>query len=140
MLGEFSDKLEYTDWRMSTEPGAISAQIKKSIAESPFGICYLSERVATRRTEARAFVDNPNVLFEAGMFHARSTASESARWIAIREQASAAVPFDLADNRFVLVPRDKVTGLATERLRAMLASSLSVLLKEPPWREEPADA
>ena len=140
VLDEFSDKLEYTDWKMSSEPGAISAQIRKSIAESPFGICYLSERTTTRRREAQAFVDNPNVLFEAGMLHARSTASETARWIAIREQASVAVPFDLADNRFVLVPRDKVTGLAVAELRTMLATSLSVLLKEPPWREEPADA
>jgi hypothetical protein len=132
VLGEFADKLEYTDWRMSSEPGAINAQIKKSIAESPFGLCYLSERPTTRRAQARAFVDNPNVLFEAGMFHARSTTSESARWIAIREQASAAVPFDLADNRFVLVPRDKTTGLASDELGAMLARSLSVLLKESP--------
>lgn len=140
VLKEFSDRLEFTDWKTSSEPGAISAQIRKSIAESPFGICYLSERATSKRTEGQTFVDNPNVLFEAGMLHARSTANESARWIAVREQRSAAVPFDLADTRFVLVPRHKSTGLDVAELRTMLARSLSVLLEEPPWQEELADA
>jgi hypothetical protein len=141
VLEEFSDKLEYTDWQASSQPGAINAQIGRNIAESPFGICYLSEPARTAGPDDPVFVDNPNVLFEAGMLHARSTtsvdSSEPARWIAIREEASASAPFDLAGNRFLLVPRDGTGRVDPARLRAMLTTSLRSLLREPPWRAPP---
>ena len=135
VLDEFSDRLEYADWKASPEPGAIGAQIGRNIAESAFGICYLSERPRSADPEGEAFVDNPNVLFEAGMLHARSTASvdfsEPARWIAIREEASSSAPFDLAGNRFLLVPRNEAGELDAPRFGDLLSRSLRALLREP---------
>jgi len=135
-LEEFAAKLEYTDWTQMDESGNISAQIAKEILESRFGICYLSEPDGDASATARRYHDNPNVVFEAGMLHARTTAAaetdggEPAGWIPVREPESPAPPFDFAAERILQVPRSKTGDLNKSRLSEMLRARIAALLRE----------
>ncbi|MFZ1201201.1 MAG: hypothetical protein WAO07_13630, partial [Desulfobacterales bacterium] len=65
------------------------------VANSRFGICYLSEPMLRRKNK---YVDNPNVLFEAGMLQSHTSLGneEHFSWIPIREDASILPnPFDI---------------------------------------------
>jgi hypothetical protein len=134
-LDEFAAKLEYTDWTRMDDSGNISAQIGKEILESRFGLCYFSEPDDHDSAAAR-YRDNPNVIFEAGMLHARTTAAaetdggEPAGWIPIREQESPPAPFDFAAERILQVPRSRNGDLNESRLREMLKGRITTLLRE----------
>src|SRR6266540_5747920 len=78
VLNEFSDRLEFTDWTQMTESGNINAQISQEIMRARFGICYLSEPMPDAPDEGVRYMDNLNVVFEAGMIHARTTGSDAA--------------------------------------------------------------
>jgi Predicted nucleotide-binding protein containing TIR-like domain len=133
VLEEFADKLEFTDWSRINESGNINTQIGREILESRFGICYLSEPDGTASGRYR---DNPNVVFEAGMLHARTTAvsdaegNEPAGWIPIREVASPDPPFDFASERILYVPRSQRGELNETRLRETLTARIVALLSE----------
>jgi len=135
-LNEFAAKLEYTDWTQMDAPGNINTQIAKEILESRFGICYLSEPDDDSSPEAHQYRDNPNVVFEAGMLHARTTAAadadgrEPAGWIPVREPESPPPPFDFAAERIVQVPRSRTGDLNESRLREMLRKRIEALLRE----------
>ena len=135
-LNEFAAKLEYTDWTQMDAPGNINTQIAKEILESRFGICYLSEPDDDSSAEAHQYRDNPNVVFEAGMLHARTTAAadadggEPAGWIPVREQESPPPPFDFAAERIVQVPRSRAGDLNESKLREMLRRRIEALLRE----------
>ncbi|SRR6266487_102758 len=135
-LDEFAAKLEYTDWTRMDDSGNISAQIGKEILESRFGLCYLSEPDDHDSASAPRYRDNPNVIFEAGMLHARTTAAdetdggEPAGWIPIREQESPPAPFDFAAERILQVPRSRNGDLNESRLREMLRGRITALLRE----------
>jgi len=135
-LNEFAAKLEYTDWTQMDAPGNINTQIAKEILESRFGICYLSEPDDDSSAEAHQYRDNPNVVFEAGMLHARTTAAadadggEPAGWIPVREQESPPPPFDFAAERIVQVPRSRAGELNESKLREMLRRRIEALLRE----------
>ncbi len=123
VLGEFEERrhLSALPWYEAREPGDINRQIVESILSSDFGICYFSEPAGA------GYVDNPNVMFEAGMLHAL-TALEIAPmrgWIAIREKNSPPCPFDLAAHRQIIVSRNGEqdtpnTDSLTSELRAQL--------------------
>ena len=55
------------------------------------------------------YVDNPNVVFEAGMLHARTSVDETDKsgepcgWIPIREAESAPAPFDFSPSKIMLL-------------------------------------
>ncbi len=57
------------------------------------------------------FADNPNVLFEAGMFHIlrRNRGDQLEGWLPIREdnEFTTEVPFNFAGDRILVVPRNK---------------------------------
>ncbi len=135
-LNEFAAKLEYTDWTQMDAAGNINTQIAKEILESRFGICYLSEPDDDSSAAAHQYRDNPNVVFEAGMLHARTTAAadadggEPAGWIPVREQESPPPPFDFAAERIVQVPRSRTGDLNESRLREMLRRRIEALLRE----------
>jgi Predicted nucleotide-binding protein containing TIR-like domain len=135
-LKEFAAKLEYTDWTQMDAAGNINTQIATEILESRFGICYLSEPDDDSSAEAHQYRDNPNVVFEAGMLHARTTAAadadgrEPAGWIPVREQESPPPPFDFAAERIVQVPRSRTGDLNESRLREMLRKRIEALLRE----------
>src|SRR5262249_22860163 len=134
-LDEFAAKLEYTDWTQMYGAGNVSAQIVQEILESRFGICYLSER-DNDASAVYPYRDNPNVVFEAGMLHARTTAAadtdggEPAGWIPIREQESPPAPFDFAAERILQVPRSRNGELNESRLHEMLSRGITALLRE----------
>jgi hypothetical protein len=135
-LNEFAAQLEYTDWTQMDASGNINAQIGKEILESRFGICYLSEPDDDSSAGAHQYRDNPNVVFEAGMLHARTTAvadtdgGEPAGWIPVREQESPPPPFDFASERILQVPRSRTGDLNESRLREMLQGRIAALLRE----------
>jgi len=111
VLNEYSSKLDVTDWSQMAGQGNISAQIAKEITESRFGLCYLSQPVQGPSQGAPRYEDNPNVIFEAGMLHARTSVNaddnsgQPTGWIPVREQDSPPAPFDFAGDRILVVPR-----------------------------------
>ncbi len=136
VLHNLADRLEFTDWSAMAESGDINRQLAREITRSRFGICYLSEP-GKDGGDGVTFVDNPNVLFEAGMLHGKTTADddgdggEPAGWIPVREAASPPAPFDFAAERILVVPRfaDDAT-LNEDRLRETLTTRILKLLRE----------
>ena len=101
---KFSDKVHMISWEEMDHPGNVSQQLVDAISNCRYAICYLSEK-----NEAGEFRDNPNVIFEAGMFHGRTEAINAvpSKWIPIREKDSPKPPFDFAQERILLVERNK---------------------------------
>jgi len=136
VLSQFADKLEFTDWKQMDESGNITTQIGKEILESRFGICYLSEPVMPPDVSAHKYDDNRNVIFEAGMLHARTGASADSDedgpsgWIPIREEDSPRPPFDFANERILYVPRSRNGELNESRLRDLLNRRIHRLLRD----------
>jgi hypothetical protein len=147
VLSEFQDQLEWTNWSKMHDSGNISEQIGRDILESRFGLCYLSEPVheaesaeseAAGQNDAtpRRYNDNPNVVFEAGMLHARITAAteenvgEPVGWIPLREKNSPSPPFDFAAERILYVPRSNTGQLNEGLLRQVLRERISALLSQ----------
>lgn len=134
VLDKFSDKIESTDWAKMSESGNINAQIALEIMQSRFGICYLSEPIGDEGDEGVDFRDNANVIFEAGMLHARTAMNdpgdqgEPKGWIPLREEASPPPPFDFAAERILLVPRFGDGRVNEERLREVLTNRIDSLL------------
>jgi len=134
VLGQYEDKLEFTDWTQMDEAGSITEQIGKEILASRFGICYLSEQVEPDGPAPRRFNDNSNVVFEAGMLHARTSVTADTDeggqtgWIPIRERNSPPPPFDFSTQRILYIPRSKSGELNEPRLREMLKRRIARLL------------
>jgi hypothetical protein len=136
VLHEFMDRLEFTDWTRMSESGNVNAQITKEILRARFGICYLSEAAPADHPAGTAYIDNPNVVFEAGMIHARTTVDDTAStgdptgWIPMREVASPPAPFDFAAERTLYIPRFPKGDLNDGRLQELLRARISHLLGE----------
>lgn len=76
------------------------------------------------------FRDNPNVLVETGMLH-MVTSSDSASdtgWIPIREKDSPDVPFELGNQRMVLIERDSDGNANIEEFRKDPTGKIAALL------------
>lgn len=139
VLAENAGSLEYTDWRQMTAAGNINVQISREIWESRFGLCYLSEPVPPDEQPAApdrySFRDNTNVVFEAGMLHARTNVtsgedtSEPTGWVPVREMNSPPPPFDFANERILYVPRSPTGELNERSLRESLRRSVGNLLR-----------
>jgi hypothetical protein len=136
VLDELSDRLEFTDWAAIHESGNVPSQIATEISRSRFGICYFSQ-LSQRRVGTDGgvplFEDNPNVLFEAGMLHARTSVTGEARgepsgWIPIREANSPPKPFDFQSERILEVPRTRNGELKEEVLHEILKSWIENLI------------
>jgi hypothetical protein len=136
VLRKFRDKLEFTDWSEMYESGNIGAQIGREIMESRFGVCYLSQPVDGDPGGGHRYHDNANVVFEAGMLHARMLASsdgepgEPSGWIPVRESDSPEPPFDFAAERILVVPRSESGELNESQLREQLTRRVEALLRE----------
>jgi hypothetical protein len=120
VLDEFSDLFDVNYWRAESSSGNIAEQVRGAIAEAEFGVCYISEPSADESSRYR-FLDNPNVLFEAGMLQMlhelRDDRSELvSRWVPVREGPEIAppLPFDFAGDRVVMVPREGGSGQVEE--------------------------
>ncbi|HZC99218.1 MAG TPA: GAF domain-containing protein [Actinomycetes bacterium] len=130
VLAQFSSKATIIDWRDISDSGAITSQIADKIVKSRFGICYFSEPAV--QSSEHKYVDNPNVIFEAGMLHAliNSPDAPPSGWIPVREEDSPAAPFDFAAERIEKVPRNARGELDEVKLRAQLERRLNSLLKK----------
>ncbi len=125
VIGRFSNVLKPVYWEDITEAGNINAQVIREIGDSEFGICYFSEPA-----EGGGFIDNSNVLFEAGMMQALTNAGGILRgWIPIREMESPQLPFDVAEERFLIVERGEDDALNVDEFSKTLHSRIEALVK-----------
>jgi hypothetical protein len=129
VLHQYEAKIDVTYWRDINESGSVTAQIDDKILKSRFGICYLSEPAHDAGSKTR-FVDNANVLFEAGMLHAlaNATGSPPSSWIPIREKDSPPAPFDFSHERILEVPRSGDTGDVASNFEIDLHRRVNTLL------------
>lgn len=129
VLNEFNDELDVIYWKDIAQNGNINEHILEAISSSQFGVCYLSEKMPN---EPGRFVDNPNVLFEAGMLHGLTKHGEGTptAWIPVREEESRTTPtpFDFSQERRVLVPRNEQGQLNGETFTATLRRQIQALL------------
>jgi hypothetical protein len=133
VLRKYKARIDVTYWSDISEAGNVTTQIGEKILNSRFGICYLSEP-AEGGSETR-FVDNPNVVFEAGMLHALANAPSGppSGWIPIRERESPPAPFDFAHERILEVPRSS-TGEVAPSFETGLQTRVEALLRPTPPR------
>ena len=107
VIEEFSDVVTSEFWEDSAKTGNITEELINSITAAEFGLCYFSEP-----TDG-PYVDNDNVLFEAGMMQAlaNSPGGLLRAWIGVREADAAPLPFDIRNERMLSVARtDDGTG------------------------------
>ena len=121
----YTEKLELVYWKAMDQPGNINRQLLEAIAGCRYGICYFSQKVGQGE-----YVDNVNVVFEAGMFHGRvdEITPVPASWVPIRERQSPDLPFDFAQERILWVERTRSGALKTRSFAAALRGSLDALL------------
>jgi hypothetical protein len=128
VLDGFNDALRVVQWNKIEESGSITLRLVEEITRSRFGLCYFSEPEIG--TNIR-FVDNANVLFEAGMLHSltNSPASTPSGWIPIREKESSRMPFDFASERVLIIARNNNGELLEERFRSDLRRRMAALVR-----------
>ena len=105
ILKKNSNKFDFIYWAELDKPGNIIVQLLQVVSKCRYAICYFSEK-----GEEGPFVDNPNVIFEAGMFHGRTSTLGGAAsfWIPIREeQSNDEIFFDLDQERILKIKRNK---------------------------------
>lgn len=117
-LKKRSDIVDLIYWKDINDAGNISNQIFDAISSCRFAVCYLSE--GNENDSEYKYQDNPNVVFEAGMFHGRTKyiTREVSNWIPIREKESLPAPMDFSSERTIYPPRNKDGELNIERLRS----------------------
>lgn len=114
VVEEYSAYLNFVRWDRISSAGSITVDLLRRVGEARYGICYFSEP-----SEPGKFIDNINVVFEAGMLQSltNSPNAQPEGWIPIRERASPAMPFDFAQERTVQVPRDQDGRLTSNALK-----------------------
>jgi len=126
-LEKFSSQIEYVHWERIEAPGNIISQLLDVIGRSRYGICYFSEK-----NENDQFFDNSNVIFEAGMFHGRIGIDSStfSPWIAIREEKSPEIFFDIAQERILLVNRNQNGSLRKRAFETALNRRIEAMINQ----------
>ena len=106
--------------------GDINHHILSAIKAARFGIVYFSES----KNGGDSYIDNPNVLLEAGMMHSQMNTelnSEPTGWIPIRESESPELPFDIASQRTIMIERDNGT-INAEKFKYDLDARIKTLI------------
>jgi hypothetical protein len=129
-LEQYKEQIHTSDWGREHPPGDITGWITTEIISAKYLVCYLSDRIDDHGFIS--FRDNPNVIFETGMFHAlrESTDITAREWLPIREGPPEDAPFDFRPMRMVVVPRDGEGRLQVDRFRADLGRSIRELLAD----------
>ncbi|MDR3245562.1 MAG: nucleotide-binding protein [Prevotellaceae bacterium] len=103
--------LEFIFWDEMNHTGNIITQIIEQINQCKYGIAYFSEEIKQKNGKIK-YIDNSNVLFEAGMFHAmifdKNDDTLMKEWLPIRENEKlclSKIPFDLIQERMIIVER-----------------------------------
>jgi len=125
LLKNFFSDIEVLDWENNKETGSISEKMFEDINSSRYGICYFSEY----SKEKKKYVDNSNVMFEAGLMHGkfRTFNDENPLWIPIREKDSLAFPFDVQGFNTLIVPRNKKGKLEEEEFAEKLKNFMETM-------------
>ncbi len=148
VLKEFEAHFELCDWQDINQTGEINGQIIREISRCRYGICYLSEEEDVEGKRSKNFVDNSNVLIEAGMLQALKGGKEGRRqnWIPIREKIeyTTPLPFDFSGQRTIMVPREEDGRFRSttflEEFQKMLRELLGIPLEdENDSQDEPID-
>ncbi len=139
----YGNQLVLSPWTQMAEPGQITDQIVSEISSCQYGICYLSERVenTAERAENTAgdttqqkYVDNSNVLIEAGMMNAlrNNRFAQTVAWIPVREndELTEPMPFDFVAQRMIRVHRDKNGKLMEEDFKEELKKRIEAMIKD----------
>lgn len=107
VLNGFSKHLNTVYWNSINKAGNINLQLLEEISRSTYGLCYFSEPNTSKMEKKYEYQDNPNVIFEAGMFQSltNSPSLQPFGWIPVREMNSPPTPFDFAADRFVIIER-----------------------------------
>ena len=134
VLQQFSDHIFVEPWHKIHQPGNINLQLVEKIRKAQYGICYMSEEIDEKDrqpADGPRFRDNPNVLIEAGMLHMVTVADtvSGTGWIPIREKDSPKVPFDLGNQRMVLVKRNQEGAADIKEFKADLMAKIASLLE-----------
>jgi len=116
VLNSFSAEIELIDWRALSGSGDVRQQIFDALESASIGVCYFSEPADAARS-GPVYVDNPNVLFEAGYLQSRSRqpAAQKVAWVPVREEDSPPAPFDFSNDRRIIVPRNDDGTINSER-------------------------
>ena len=138
VLKDFDELVSAQHWHEVDRPGNINQQIERRIRGAAYAICYFSESRSARGTEHGSvngntkYIDNHNVLVEAGMLHmvTRTAPEAGSGWVPIREKDSPPPPFDFAANRMIIVPRNDDGSLNEQEFRVDLSKKLRALIHE----------
>lgn len=117
----------WSTWEEMTEDGLIPEQIERRLGQAKFLIAYLSEPEPT--PDGDVFVDNPNVLYELGMFRGllKVPTEPPTAAITIREGTAPEAPFDLSAYRRIDVPRLADGGVDYAEFREQLTAHFDAL-------------
>lgn len=123
-------EIRIVNWDEIYEAGNIHAQMRKEILGADYAVCYFSEPTDSKDSEI-LYVDNPNVVFESGMFHALTSNQDGqSSWIPIREQKSSSPPFDFAADRLLIVKRNAQQKLNERQFRGDFQRRLESLIQD----------
>jgi hypothetical protein len=88
---------------------------------------YFSQPNAHRGPQ---YVDNPNALFEAGMYYGlcAEEGGITSAWIPVREKDSPECPADFRDELMLVVPRKKNGELNGGELRKLISTRVHAML------------
>lgn len=139
-LATFGSHFEIVSWT-DAQAGNILDNIWLKISSCTFAACYFSEPTHDPTSDARPssrgkkqvkYRDNPNVLFEAGMLYGlrRSGRSPLKKLLLMREEDSSKIPFDLATEYMVMVPRLPNGQVNGTSLRASVQDALRAILED----------
>jgi len=133
VLAEFSGKIEVNYWKDLSDTGKITNDVAAALGQSKFGIFYTSDKMPNNEDDDQlSYIDNGNVLFEAGMLHALCEDKDlpARGWIPVREDKSLAgePPFDIAQERMVLVPREDGGAVNEESFKTNLRKIIEPLV------------
>ena len=101
------------DWGKNHSGGRIPDDIERKIRSAAFFVAYLSQPDGEDEDGRPQYADNPNVLYEAGVFQglAADSTSGTKHWLLIREPASPQAPFDIMTVNTLIVDRDDTGDL-----------------------------
>jgi len=127
VLDSFSNRARLMFWDECNDSGKVDQQIIRAITKSKFGVCYFSE---PDPGSVQEYIDNPNVIFEAGMFQSltNSPREKPIGWVPIREEKSPPPPFDYGSDRILIIKRLNDHSLNQQAFGADLKRRISALL------------
>jgi hypothetical protein len=136
VVNKLNEIFDVKYWREDKAVGKINEHVEDVISQCRFGICYFSEPNDYNENNKKAFQDNPNVMFEAGMLQSlcNMPVAEPIAWIPIREINSPPPPFDFSHMRIIYVQRlgDNDQEINKDHFRAELEAFLMDLVNKYP--------